>query len=307
MPSCRIDVAPDPWHNCKVKPIGELSIVGNRFGPVAGYVPAGAAGYDLNFELISMQQQPSDASLVFAAARSRDGDAMSEIVRRYGQLVYSVGRRIAGGDEPAHEIARQTLTELAHRPHRVRGELSAWLHNRAVRLASQRYPTNGNGHAHRDPAEEPRWEEIQHDIDPALSRLKHKHRHIIIQHYFQRHSQDELAEMLQVNQPIVAKRLRAALEAMRSELVRRGSGCSLAQLMMLLARHGESEAPPKVVDDLVSGTAHQLANAPPRRGRWLAVLAVWSVIAGMITAVAMSYSGGRGDTAKAPSSRPAQR
>lgn len=278
-----------------------------------------------------MLQQPSDANLVFAAARSRDGGAMDEIVRRYAQLVYTVGHRIADGDAPAAErVARQCVGELAAAPHRVRGELAAWLHGRAV--AAARAAVNGhgtdaanNGHPNdngsggkatanrprpRDPAEEPGWEELRHHLDPALARLSQKHRHVIIQHYFQRHSQDELAEMLQVTQPVVARRLRKALEKLRTELVRDNAGCSLAQLMMLLARHGTSEAPPALVDALSADAKRQLAAAPSRRVRLLAAVALWSVIAGMIAAVAMSYTSTspHGDAAEAASTtQPGQR
>lgn len=230
---------------------------------------------------------------------------MGEIVRRYGQLVYSVGHRVADGDDPAAtDVARRCMIELAAAPHRVRGELAAWLHTRAVQVATERAhgSTNGNGNGNgdpaaagrrpRDPAEEPRWDEIRHALDPALARLPHRHRHVIIQHYLQRHSQDELAEMLQVAQPVVARRLRTALEKLRGELVRVGMGCSLAQLMMLLARHGTSEAPERLIDELASDAAAKVtATAPGRRTRWLAALGIWSVVAGMVVAVAVSYSG----------------
>jgi RNA polymerase sigma factor (sigma-70 family) len=267
-----------------------------------------------------MHQQPSDDNLIFKASRARDGDAMTEIVRRYAQLAYAVGHRVAHGDDPAAErVARQCVVELATAPHRVRGELSAWLHGRATAAAVAAV----NGHAagtkalpHRDPAEEPRWEEVRHAIDPALSRLAYRHRHVIIQHYFQRHSQDELAEMLQVTQPVVARRLRRALEKLRTELVRAGAGCSLAQLMMLLARHAASDAPPQLVDELAADARHRIESAPRRRGRFMAGMAIWSIVAGMIAAVAMSYAtatrdggasgaGGAGRPAPPQASKPA--
>lgn len=276
----RIDGPGKQWHNCRVNRSAEMiwqSVWTLARPPV---------------ELDLMYEQPSDANLVFAAARSRDGEAMTEIVRRYAQLVYTVGHRIADGDAPSAErVARQCVSELAAAPNRVRGELSAWLHQRAVQAARATVNGHGasNGRRPRDPAEEPGWDELRHYLDPALSRLSHRHRHIIIQHYFQRHSQDELAEMLQVAQPVVARRLRKALDRLRTELVRDGAGCSLAQLMMLLARHGTSEAPPALVEALSIDAQRQLAESPLRRGRRLAKLAAWSLAAGMLAAVAMAY------------------
>ena len=53
-----------------------------------------------------LMQQPMDASLVFAAQRARDVQAVAEIVRRYGELVYSVGLRMTGESAAAADVSR---------------------------------------------------------------------------------------------------------------------------------------------------------------------------------------------------------
>lgn len=234
-----------------------------------------------------LMQQQMDASLVVAAERSRDGEAIAEIVRRYGELIYSVGLRMTGDATVAADVSRDCVAELAAAPHRVRGELAAWLHKTAVRVAESRVSANGQND--RDPAEEPHWEEVCRAIDPALASLGARHRQIIIQHYFQRHTQEELAEMMQVTQPVVSRRLRRALDRLRAALVERGAGCSLAHLMMLLARHGASDAPRDLVDQLALNASEQIVTTP-RRARWFGIFAVWVVVAGLIIAVAASYS-----------------
>lgn len=233
---------------------------------------------------------PSDASLIFAAARSRDTDAIGEFTRRYAALLYSVGLRVSNNDDDARRLAGELALDVAADPDCVRGEPVVWLHQEATRRIALSHSTNGHKPG-RDLVEEPHWDELRHAIDTALLRLRSRHRHIIIQHYFQRHSQDELTQILQVTQPVVALRLRKALEALRSKLVEAGVGCSLAHLMMLLARHGASEAPQQMVDQLAHDAADRLASAkPPRRTGWLGLIAVWAVIAGLIVAVAVSYS-----------------
>jgi hypothetical protein len=185
----------------------------------------------------------------------------------------------------------------------VRGEPAVAIHELITRRATEAAPVNGQ-HRHRDPAEEPHWEEICHALDPALLRLSKRHRHIIIQHYFQRHAQDELAEMLQVTQPIVAQRLRKALEVLRGRLLAAGAGCSLGQLMMLLARHAASEAPEGWVSNVADASQKAIAEAGrSRRGGWLGIVTVWAVIGGLIVAVAASYSATR-DSAEATTTQP---
>lgn len=248
--------------------------------------------------------QVSDASLLFAAARSRDGEAIGEFVRRYGQLLYSVALRVISAPDRAEELARKFAMEIAIDPDRVRGEPAVWLHDTITRRALDLEPQSNV--ERNDPAEEPEWDEIKHVVDRTMLKLSKRHRHMIIQHYFQRHAQDELAEMLQVNQPVVAQRLRKALEALRVKLVAANAGCSLGQLMMLLARHGASDAPAGWVEHVSADAQRKLANSPERKRRtgWLGLLMVWMIVMGVIFAVASSYNGPNRTNAATPGTMP---
>lgn len=256
----------------------------------------------------SLMQQTSDASLLFAAARSRDGEAIGELVRRYASLLYSVARRVSGDDGSAARLARQEVADLAERPDRIRGEPAVWIHESITRRTGAAHPP-APASRHRDLVEEPHWDEVGPAIDATMLRLSRRDRNIIIQHYFQRHAQDELAEMLQVTQPVVARRLRKALEALRLKLVQAGVGCSLAQLMMLLARHAASDAPPGLADELAGlASSHlQQTEASPSRTGWLGLFTVWAVVAGLIVAVAASYSGSASNPAGAHTTQPSGR
>ncbi|HRK29652.1 MAG TPA: sigma-70 family RNA polymerase sigma factor [Tepidisphaeraceae bacterium] len=231
----------------------------------------------------------SDDSLLFAAARSRDGDAIAELAHRYVALIYSVAMRITDDPALSQRLTTELMTSVAAGPDRVRGEPAVWIHEQITRRSHETDQARTNA-ARTDLAEEPHWHEVAPEIDRALLRLNSRYRCVVIQHYCQRHSQDELAAMLQVTQPVVGKRLRKGLDQLRGKLVDAGAGCSLAHLMMLLARHGASTAPPEVLDKARDAAVRHLEFSPTRRSGWLGILTVWAIIAGLVAAVAMSYS-----------------
>ncbi|MCS7033887.1 MAG: sigma-70 family RNA polymerase sigma factor [Phycisphaerae bacterium] len=235
-------------------------------------------------------QHVSDTSLIFSAVRSGDAEAIGLLIQRYGNLLHSVATRILGSPDDAQRVARQCAMEIARAPYKLRGEPVVAIHERITRSASQHRSGNGPSPA-RDPAEEPHWEEIRPFLDPALLRVARRHRLIIILHYFQRHGQEELAEMLQVTQPVVAQRLRRALDSLRRRLVSLGAGCSMGQLMLLLARHGASEAPTGWVEAVADDAQREFVAQPTARRRgWVGLVTGWIIIAGLVAAVGFSYS-----------------
>lgn len=271
----------------------------------ADVVIMGARREEGSRDASNLMHSASDASLLFAAARSRDGDAMGELAHRYIALVYSVAFRMTGNEAQSQQLTIELLSDIAAAPDRVRGEPAVWIHAQITRRAME--VTAGETRAQRsDPAEEPHWLEVAPAIDPALLRLSSRHRNIVIQHYYQRHSQDDLAEMLQVTQPVVNKRLRKGLDMLRTKLVAAGAGCSLGHLMMLLARHGASEAPMEVVAKARESAVRKLEFSPAKQSSWLGILTVWAIVAGLIAAVALSYSRTRNSAEANPTSQPAE-
>jgi hypothetical protein len=94
---------------------------------------------------------------------------------------------------------------------------------------------------------------------------------------------------------------------LRSRLVDAGAGCSLGHLMMLLARYGASDAPADVIAHVRDSAVRKIEFAPVKRNGWLGILTVWAIVAGLIAAVALSYSRTRDSAAAHSSTQPSER
>jgi RNA polymerase sigma factor (sigma-70 family) len=79
----------------------------------------------------------ADSALLHRFAQQRDEVAFAELVRRHGQLVFAVARRIAGHSHDAEDVFQATFLVLARKANSLQqvAVLGAWLHGVAVRLA----------------------------------------------------------------------------------------------------------------------------------------------------------------------------
>jgi RNA polymerase sigma factor (sigma-70 family) len=79
----------------------------------------------------------TDAELLTSYARTRDEAAFAELARRHGSMVYRVALRILRDPHEAEDAAQAAFTVLAIKAGSVggRGDLAAWLHGVARRVA----------------------------------------------------------------------------------------------------------------------------------------------------------------------------
>lgn len=173
-----------------------------------------------------------DAELLARYAADRDPEAFTELVRRFGPLVFGVCRRTLGPGPDADDAFQATFLALARSAGRVRHgvALPAWLHRVAVRTA-------GKARSRRqtvvplaevadrdDPFAEVTWREVRRLLDAELDRLPERYRGPVVLCLLDGLTRDEAARRLGCSLNTVKRRLDAGRELLRDRLTRRGLG-----------------------------------------------------------------------------------
>jgi RNA polymerase sigma factor (sigma-70 family) len=122
----------------------------------------------------------SDAELLGRFLAERDESAFAALVKRHGQMVLGVGRRVLGRDHDAEDVLQATFLLLARKAGsiRKRGSVASWLYGAAYRLARRLREQNAVRRAReataakiREP--QPRladaWAELQEALEEILA------------------------------------------------------------------------------------------------------------------------------------------
>ena len=183
-----------------------------------------------------------DAALLERWTRRRDTEAFNEIVERFAGQVFVTCRRVLNNDADAEEVAQECFFALARSSGEVRSSLGGWLHGVATFKSRDRI----RGDARRRQRErtyddslpksvEPSWNDIREHVDEAIEALPGELRDVIVTHFLGRKSHAEIAAELKLSRRAVSYRIARGLEAVRSELQRRGVAVSIAVLGTSLA------------------------------------------------------------------------
>lgn len=210
----------------------------------------------------------TDRQLLLDYAARRDEAAFAEVVRRYGDLVYSAARRQVS-DADAAEVAQGVFVDLAAKVESVAARLSpeaslaGWLH-RATRFAA----LNQLRAAHRRAANEtqamqhlslvnddsgPDWASIQPVLDEAIDHLADDDREALLLRFFQGRDFRAVGRALGVSDDTAQKRVSRALERLRGFLVRHGVTVSATALAVVLADHAVGAAPAGFAVSIAAG------------------------------------------------------
>jgi RNA polymerase sigma-70 factor (ECF subfamily) len=172
----------------------------------------------------------ADRELIERIAR-RDQQALLQLYRKYGDLVYSFALRVVGESGLAEEIAQDIFLKIWRQPARwdpALGQFSSWLlaitRNAAIdRLrAEQRRP--GFRAAELDPsmasprppaAGDPNWFDGQL-LRRLLGELPAEQRTLIELAFFMGYTHSELADQLQLPLGTVKTRIRTGLQKLRT-------------------------------------------------------------------------------------------
>lgn len=189
-----------------------------------------------NEDSMNNLSEASDAQLVTLIARFSEV-ALAEVYRRHGGAVYGLARKVLNNQAEAEDVAQEVFLRLWNQPERFdpsRGNLRSFLliqsHARAVdtirsltaarrREITDAAATAGGGYdVHREA-----WDVmVSEEVLRALRGLPDDERRAIELAYFEGHTYNQVAEILQVPEGTIKGRIRNGMRRMRGDLSRQG-------------------------------------------------------------------------------------
>jgi RNA polymerase sigma-70 factor (ECF subfamily) len=174
----------------------------------------------------------SDPQLVVAVGRFRE-EALAEIYRRHGGVVFGLAKKVVGDVGEAEDIVQEVFLRLWHQPDRfdpARGTLRSFLlaqsHSRAVdvvrsreaRTRREEREARATANAGYD-LEREVWDLMVTDqVARAVADLPDEERAAIELAYFGGHTYREVADLLSLPEGTVKSRIRTGLRRMRGAL-----------------------------------------------------------------------------------------
>jgi len=189
-------------------------------------------------------------------AHSGDAEAFSQIVNLHSSMVYGACLRVLGDTDKAMDAAQETFFQLLKNAGTITGSLAGWLHRVATRKAIdliRKDSTRRRHHAQyspEKPKEASQWKDISPHIDQALGEIDDQTRRIIIDHYLQSKSQNEIADEQEISQATVSRRIDAGITQLREKLQKRGLIIAAAALANLFTQNAVEAAPAMLAKEL---------------------------------------------------------
>ncbi len=169
--------------------------------------------------------------IVDKSAEHYHGPAFEAIVARHGPMVLRVCRRILGDAYDIEDAFQATFLQLHRQRSIVRGKtLGGWLHDVAYRTAKKarnesvrrRIREGAQLDSESIPGKREKDRDIGTWIDGEVSRLASRYRIVVILHYFESMSHQEVADQLGIPVATVNSRLARARKKLRERLTRQG-------------------------------------------------------------------------------------
>lgn len=206
------------------------------------------------------------------------GDALAfrELVQTHAGMVFATARRITRDSARAEDVAQETFLELTRKGRGITDSVGAWLHRVAWRRAcdavrSEVTRRNYENKAAEDWPEstETTWEEMEPLLDAALNELSEPQRGVLIEHFLEGRTQQEIAKRVGLSQSSVSRMLDKGIHELRHHLKGAGvfSGTGLA---LLLSTQTSQAAPASLTVSLgklaLSGAGASITGATAMTG-----------------------------------------
>jgi RNA polymerase sigma factor (sigma-70 family) len=193
----------------------------------------------------------TEGQMLARYAETGDGEAFRRLVDLHQAMVYHTCRRILGNPADAEDAAQNCFYQLVRNVRSVRPPVGPWLHRVAVRVSLAMVHGERARHAREICAvaapptpDAETWERIKADVDECIAGMPDRLRTVVVLHYLEGRTQEDIAAQLRVSQSTVSRRLEGGLDALRKKLVRAGILAPGAALAALLASNGVEAAPP---------------------------------------------------------------
>lgn len=208
----------------------------------------------------------TDSVLLGRYVDSGDMEAFASLVRRHTQIVYGVCvRRLWNNRDLAEDATQMVFTLLARSAQKLRGrdDVGGWLYKAAVFTATRvrdkesRHETMKSKYA--DVVESADTdkgsailERARDMLDLAIAKLSERYRRVLVMHYLQGLSYEEIAAGTGNPVGTIRTHLDRAREKLRSELMRLNLALTGPVLLQLLQSESVLEAPAGLIEKCVN-------------------------------------------------------
>ncbi len=208
----------------------------------------------------------SDAALLQEYLKVGTDDAFRQLIKRYTPLVFGTCYRLLGHVDRAEDAAQSTFVALALKAARIdasRG-LGGWLHRVARQISLDMHKAG----VRRQAREQEAWrrtdmrvkpEEHPHgcvatELDEAVNRLPAKLRIVVIQHYFEEVSVEDIAIRQGCTPSAISMRLTRARALLHKRLSRQGLARTVVFDLAALVKSSAPLAQPSLFVDAAART-----------------------------------------------------
>ncbi len=242
-------------------------------------------------------------------ARRGDAMAFARIVDTYWEPVYGVCRRILADASAAEDATQKTFMRLARNATRIRRNVGAWLHSCARHVAidmarsheAQRCRDMEWASLHHVEDETP-IDELFAEIDLCIGELSEDDAELLVEYFFVRRTQREIANKHGVTQQAVQKRLSRIVKRLRRNLRCKGIIVAAGGVGLFLSSCGKVSGPAHVASGL---TKIGLAGIGTKTGTAATLLSVKGMLAllasaAIVAGAAIAYQHHANELAPAP-------